>query len=267
MNTHQETMKHTYIAHGAFVTHLAQAGLTIAVLSVLGDALSGLGTRWEWWNFTVGFRILQWSAVVGLGAAVISLLGGLFVRHDHRPALFFVAAAGIIVGLVAAGIPLSWLHAAERMPLINDISTDMANPPQFVSIMPLRKGAEVPADYPGPRVAALQKAAYPDILPIVLPIAPSVAFERAMLAGQNLGWNLVATDPAAGRIEAMATTFWFGFRDDVVIRITPAPGGSRVDIRSVSRFGQGDLGTNAQRIREYLAELRNTSIIDPDWGG
>ncbi len=267
MNTQQETMKHTYIAHGAFIAHLAQAGLTIAVLSALGDAFAGLGSKWGWWSFTHGFVILQWSAVAGALAAIVSLVGGLSVRHEHRPALFFVAAAGIIIGLVASGIPLSWLRTAERMPTINDITTDISNPPQFVSIMPLRKDAPTPATYPGAKVAAVQEAAYPDIRPLVLPIAAPVAFERALISAKNMGWKIIAADPAQGRIEAMATTFWFGFTDDVVVRIAPAPGGSRVDIRSVSRVGEGDIGTNAQRIRNYIAELEDTSIIDPDWGG
>jgi uncharacterized protein (DUF1499 family) len=65
----------------------------------------------------------------------------------------------------------------------------------------------------------------------------------------------VAADSSAGRIEATATTPWFGFKDDVVIRVAPDPAGSRVDVRSVSRVGQSDVGTNARRIRAYLARL------------
>jgi uncharacterized protein (DUF1499 family) len=68
-------------------------------------------------------------------------------------------------------------------------------------------------------------------------------------------WEVVAADAAAGRIEATATTPWFGFRDDIVVRIVPADGGSRVDVRSVSRVGKGDLGVNARRIREFLGRL------------
>jgi uncharacterized protein (DUF1499 family) len=73
-----------------------------------------------------------------------------------------------------------------------------------------------------------------------------------------MGWDLVASDPAGLRIEATDTTFWFGFKDDVVIRVTPQPNGSRVDVRSLSRVGVGDIGANAARIRKYLAALKTS---------
>ena len=71
-----------------------------------------------------------------------------------------------------------------------------------------------------------------------------------------MGWEVVAADPAAGRIEAVATTFWFGFKDDIVVRVAPAGAGSLIDARSKSRVGVGDLGTNAQRLRAYLERLK-----------
>ena len=92
--------------------------------------------------------------------------------------------------------------------------------------------------------------------PLILPLAPAEAFARARAAAEGMGWEMVAADSAAGRIEATATTAWFGFKDDVVIRVEPAQGGSRVDVRSVSRVGVSDVGTNAARIRAYLARLR-----------
>jgi uncharacterized protein (DUF1499 family) len=82
------------------------------------------------------------------------------------------------------------------------------------------------------------------------------AFEHALATVHKMGWDLVAADAAAGRIEATDTTFWFGFKDDVVIRLRPADEGSRVDVRSLSRVGGGDVGTNAKRIRTYLDALR-----------
>ena len=66
---------------------------------------------------------------------------------------------------------------------------------------------------------------------------------------------LVAAEAADGRIEATDTTFWFGFKDDVVVRVQPADNGSRIDVRSESRVGKSDVGTNARRIRAYLAKL------------
>jgi uncharacterized protein (DUF1499 family) len=89
-----------------------------------------------------------------------------------------------------------------------------------------------------------------------LNVPPPQAFDRALASVREMGWDLVAADAAAGRIEATDTTFWFGFKDDVVIRVRPADGGSRIDVRSVSRIGVGDAGTNAKRIGAYLDALR-----------
>jgi len=86
-------------------------------------------------------------------------------------------------------------------------------------------------------------------------VPPPVAFSRALEAAERMGWTLVANNPAEGRIEATDTTFWYGFKDDIVIRVTPAGAGSRVDVRSVSRVGRSDIGTNARRVRRYLAKL------------
>jgi len=97
--------------------------------------------------------------------------------------------------------------------------------------------------------------AYPDILPFALGAHPPDAFERCLQAARGLGWKVVAADPAALRIEATATTPFFGFRDDIVIRISALGGASRVDVRSASREGRGDLGTNARRIRAFYREL------------
>ena len=77
----------------------------------------------------------------------------------------------------------------------------------------------------------------------------------ALEAARASGWEIVAAVPQERRIEAVATTFWFGFKDDIVVRIRPAPGGSRIDVRSVSRVGRSDLGTNAKRIRAFLGRL------------
>ena len=141
------------------------------------------------------------------------------------------------------------------MPPIHDITTDTADPPVFVAVLPLRADAPNPAEYGGEDVAAAQQQAYPDLRPLILPLAPDVTFARALDAARGAGWAIVAADSTDRRIEATETTGWFGFKDDVVVRIRPADGGSRVDVRSVSRTGRSDVGTNARRIRAYLRSL------------
>jgi uncharacterized protein (DUF1499 family) len=116
----------------------------------------------------------------------------------------------------------------------------------------LRKDAPNSAEYGGPEIAAKQRAAYPDIRTIEVGIPTAKAYENALEVARQMGWRIVDGNPSEGRIEATATTRWFGFKDDVVIRIAPTPGNwSRLDIRSVSRVGISDVGANACRIRSF----------------
>lgn len=161
----------------------------------------------------------------------------------------------LVLGLGVAFVPWNNLRQAKTVPPIHDISTDTTNPPAFVAILPLRAKAPNQAAYGGPEVARQQVQAYPDIRPYLTKEAPRQAFDRALRAARAMGWQIVASDPASGRIEATDTTVWFGFKDDVVIRVAPATHGSRIDVRSVSRVGKSDVGTNARRVRAYLQRL------------
>ncbi len=163
--------------------------------------------------------------------------------------------AGIVAGALVCGVPWWYWRQGGEGPPVNDITTDTADPPRFVALLPLRKGAPNPADYPGTRAAARQRTLYPDIAPVRLPASPSIAFEPCARAAQSLGWEIVAAVPAEGRIEAIDTTFFFGFKDDVAIRVTADGAASRVDVRSKSRVGRRDFGTNAKRIRAFFGRL------------
>jgi uncharacterized protein (DUF1499 family) len=167
-----------------------------------------------------------------------------------------LALAGILIGLLTAGIPWSWLRTVKQVPNIHDITTDTENPPKFIAVLPLRKNAANPAEYSGPDIAVQQRKGYPDIVPLRSKMPPDQVFEQALSIARDMGWEIVDAKPKDGRIEATDTTFWFGFKDDVVIRITPALDGSRVDVRSLSRVGRSDVGTNAKRIRAFLEKLK-----------
>ena len=230
-------------------------GCAIALLAAGAAACSGLGYRWEWWDFRLGFTILRWAAWCGLAAAAVCLWGAVLARPGtHRPG-FWLALTGIIVGVCVFWLPWQQMRTARQVPAIHDISTDTDDPPLFSAILPLRAAAANPATYGGPEVAGKQHTAYPDIKPLRLAAAPAMAFQRALAAAHGLHWTVVAQDPAAGRIEAFDRTLWYGFTDDVVIRITPEGDGSRIDVRSVSRVGKGDIGTNARRIRTFLGAV------------
>jgi uncharacterized protein (DUF1499 family) len=163
-----------------------------------------------------------------------------------------------VLGALLAAPPLVMWRRAATLPPIHDISTDTENPPRFAAVLPRRAGAPNGVEYSA-EVAAQQKAAYPDIGPALLPQSPARAFDLADRAARSMGWEIVAVSPPDLRIEATATTRLFGFQDDVVVRITPAPQGSRIDVRSVSRVGRSDIGANASRIRAYLHKLDDLS--------
>jgi uncharacterized protein (DUF1499 family) len=224
------------------------AGVYTAAAAVLLLLLGPLGTRAGLWSFLVGFALLGLGALAGVAAVVTAAIG--LGRAPNGLTL----AGGVLALAVLA--TLAWQVApAFRAPAIHDLTTDVGEPPPFEAVLPLRAGAANPPGYDA-GVAAVQREAYPDIQPLMLQVPPQRAFDRALAAATQLGWQIVARDPARGRIEAVDTTFWFGFKDDIVVRIRETGDGSRVDVRSKSRVGRGDVGANARRIRAFLSRVR-----------
>jgi uncharacterized protein (DUF1499 family) len=160
----------------------------------------------------------------------------------------------MLIAIAVAAPPVYLWRVAESLPRIHDITTDTDNPPRFVAILPLRQGAENSTDF-DTAVAEQQRKAYPDIVPAHLDMPPAKALARAERTARSLGWEIVAVSPGELRVEATDTTFLFGFKDDIVIRVTAGDTGSRIDVRSVSRVGRSDIGANAKRIRAFLREL------------
>lgn len=236
---------------------LATLGFALAVLAAVAAVASGLGSRAELWTFRTGFQILRWAAWGGLAAAVLSLAGivAAFVRPGPRGRSLVLAALGLVLGAITVWIPWTWKQRADAVPPIHDISTDTDDPPLFEAILPLRADAPNPSEYGGDSIAAQQREGYPDLGPLTLDAPSEAVFLRALEAARDMGWEIVESDPERGRIEATDTTPWFGFEDDVVVRVRPVGAGSRVDVRSVSRVGRSDVGTNARRIEDYLEKL------------
>lgn len=231
------------------------SGFLLALLAGAALLLAGVSNRLQWLDFRSALTLFRWAAYGGAAAALLSLLGLIIARPGSTHRGFPLAVLGLVIGLIVVGIPWQWRQKAQSLPLIHDITTDLENPPAFVAILPLRADAPNPAEYGGPEIAAQQRAGYPDLGPLTLQEPPSQAFSRALAAARAMGWEIVASEPTEGRIEATATTFWFGFKDDVVVRVTPTDGGSRIDVRSVSRVGRSDVGANAKRITAYLAQI------------
>lgn len=231
----------------------AHLALLLSLAATILLLMAGPGVRAGWWEFSTGFQILRWAAFTGIAGAVLALVLVAVprIRRSGLPSLLFA----LVLGLLVAYVPWHGLRQARSLPAIHDITTDTARPPEFVAVLPLRADAPNSPQYPGAEVASAQAKAYPDIRPLTMPVPTAVAFERTLETAREMGWEIVAADPVDGRIEATDTTFWFGFKDDVVVRVSEAGQGSRIDVRSVSRVGKSDVGANAARIHKYLDRL------------
>lgn len=229
---------------------LLSSGALLAALLAGGALLvAAVGVWLDLWTFRTGFTVLRYGAWVAVVALLLSVLSLLVGPNRGRALIALVIAVG------AVWLPWSWQEQARSVPPIHDISTDLDDPPVFVAIVPLRSDAPNPAAYAGPETAMLQRQAYPDIQTMRLALPAAEAFTAAERAARDLGWTIVAAVPDEGRLEASDTTFWFRFTDDIVVRVRPEGSGSRVDVRSKSRIGRSDVGTNAARIRRFLSRL------------
>jgi len=221
--------------------------LLLALVALAALAASGPGTRFDAWSYRVGFGVFRWAAYLGLAAALLSV--AVLAWPRTRRAGVAAPLLALIVGLAVFYVPFQFQRAARSVPPINDITTDTEQPPSFMTKA---------RPYPGAEFARQQRAAYPDIAGVRLPVAPPQAFAQALQAAEAMGWEVVGRDAESGRLEAVDTTRWFGFKDDVAIRISAAGAGSRVDVRSKSRVGRSDAGTNARRIEQFLQAFQST---------
>jgi uncharacterized protein (DUF1499 family) len=238
------------------VSHrLARMAFLLACVAALIVALAGPLHRFLDLDVAVVIAVFRYGFYLAVAAAALGLATIVPTRPGDRRRGFVAALLAIAIGVAAAWVPLDWFLRAQRLPVLNDVSTDVANPPPLVATAQLRRGAPNSAAYPGASAAVLQRAAYPDIVPVRLAVPPAEAFKRVDQVAEDMGWDVVARAPKEGRLEAVATSAWFGFNDDIVVRIVPDGGGSRVDIRSKSRVGESDLGINAERIRAFMSRL------------
>lgn len=217
--------------------HRAVAILGLACL-IVGPALAYFGLV----SPLHGFMIFAASGLFGLIAVLWGIVGVL--RRQGRRALVSLLFGLVpVAGLTALGI------AASEYPRINDVATDLADPPAL---------ARTPA-YPAEFVPIVRES-YPDLAPLVIAAPPDVVFRRALeLASARPGWTVDLADARARIIHGVAETRLFRFRDDFTIRVRARGPQSVVDMRSRSRDGKGDLGANAARIRSFLLDL-NTRI-------
>lgn len=198
------------------------------------------------------FTGFKFGVFAGIATLILLVLQIIFKRKTVTLGSTIMA---LLLSTIAIAIPLSMLNKGKSVPPIHDISTDLVNPPEFVAIAPLRADAPNPVEYAGVEVATQQRAAYPELQTLNYTQSKSELVEATKQAIDHLGWQLVNIDADQGIVEATDRTMWFGFKDDVIVRITDKGSERLVDIRSKSRVGGSDLGKNAERIHDFTEEL------------
>ncbi len=237
---------------GAIVGKIAMyLGLAAPLLAILG----ALGANNEILTPFIGFRMFLLALPVALLGLVFALFARIRARGDRNPQARRQALATTLLGVVTVGAVVGLGLPAAGFPLINDITTNVEDPPMFVAALSDPANSERDMSYPAD-FAAQQKAAYPTLDTVRIAKAPSEAFRLAVETLEALrNTEVIEQDPATGRIEAVTTSRIFHFRDDIVVRVRETRGGSLIDMRSKSRDGKGDMGVNARRIEDFFALL------------
>lgn len=248
MSEAQATPPISQLATTAAVVTLA--ALALPILGILGIHAGALAPMTGFYLFGAG-ALLGGPLAVILGAiSLFTTRGGRDPEGRRRAMIGAVGGAALLGTVVFAGAP------GGGLPPINDITTNIADPPAFASD-PADRGRDMrypPQNYPEDWKAQVA-AAYPDLQALQLDASPGQAFALALAAAERLGWEVRAQDPGRGTFEATSRTTIFQFVDDVVVRVRSDGDGSQIDVRSKSRDGQGDLGANANRIRAFSQAL------------
>lgn len=226
----------------------------ISLIAVLLVALAGPLYKFGVIDLATAFTGFKFGVFAGIAALILLAVQLLFKRNTASIGSALVSA---VLAIIAIAIPLSMMDTAKNVPPIHDISTDLVNPPEFVAITPLRADAPNPAAYDGIETAEQQRIGYPDLQTLRYNQTQPELIAASTQAIENLGWELVNIDADKGIVEATDTTAWFGFKDDVVVRVTDNKNERLVDIRSKSRIGGSDLGKNAARVHKLIDELDN----------
>lgn len=200
----------------------------------------------------VAFSGFKFGVYAGGAALVLLIVQVIFMR---KTVTLGSALMALVFAAIAIAMPLSMMSKAKSVPAIHDISTDLVNPPKFVAIAPLRADATNPVEYAGEEIATQQRKAYPELKTLSYAQSKTDLLAATEQAITNLGFELVNVNAANGIVEATDTTTWFGFKDDVVVRINDEGSQRFVDIRSKSRVGRSDLGKNAERINALINEI------------
>ena len=244
--------------------------LILAIASIVAFFGSALGGGLGFWSWQAGLGFLRWTLVAAVLALVIGIVGIIIDRRKGRKTRWPLLGLGMFLSLGFIGYVLSYVYTAQALPAIHDITTDLADPPQFSALelradnwdnIPGADDENMRGMNPRQRWATVHQEAFPDIRSVRIDQPVAEVIEKAKRLAEDRGWEIVSVDPAAGHLEATDTVSLFRFKDDVVIRARAAENGgaSIIDMRSVSRVGVHDLGVNSKRVRKFLSDLSGTT--------
>lgn len=254
---------------------LLKLSLALTILAPLLFVFAALGAKLGLWGWKFGLGTLTTKVgplvlMLGAAVAVLALLAAVLIKPRKG---ILIAAIGLLVPLLAFGKLAKTKSTVAKLPFIHDITTDTQDPPAFGKVVMTERAAVEgvnTADYIGKKapaktadgtatemlVSALQTKAYPEIRPLILNDSKEVVYGEVLATVKAMGWEIKRNDLGMGLIDATDTTFWYGFQDDITIRLRASEGGGTiVDVRSLSRVGGSDIGKNAARIREFLERL------------
>ena len=241
---------------------------------MLWGLASALGVGLGLWEWSRGLTGVLWSFILAIGAILFGILFGWRAQKSGIVRPRFLRWIGMFAAIVYAGWIGTFVLAGMTVPAIHDISTDLADPPAFrelalradnLDAVPGEGEAEMQGMNPQQRWVVVHQKAYGDIRSVRINEPVPTVIAKAERLAKARGWDVVVALPEEGRFEATATSAFFRFKDDVVLRVKPTDTGegSIVDMRSVSRVGVSDLGVNAKRVRSFLADLSGTVTAAP----
>jgi hypothetical protein len=239
------------------VSRAAKVMRVIAITLLILMPLSALGTRFGIWPYTLGMLLF---AAATLGSLLIQIIIAIwFLRKpatDTKRLLRHASFAALLPLLVVGSIMSSMVGGGGKGGAIHNISTDQETPPQFSAAQQQRPADSNPLAYTA-EIAEIQQSKYPELDSIRSQQTTAESFTKALATAKAMDWEVYAQSPTSGIIEAVDTTFWFGFKDDIVIRVQASDSGSQIDLHSVSRVGQSDMGANAKRIQAFIERFNN----------
>jgi hypothetical protein len=237
--------------------YLILLALVLACAGLIGALASGLGVRGGLWDFRKGFTILRWSVHAAGTASIVAALALLALKFAGDALWEPRAVAALLLGLVVFAVPYFTVREFRKIPTVADATTNVEDPPEFVALVSVReRTAQNPLAYRREEAAVPQAQYFPDLQTLESVKTPAEVVIAAKAAVEAMGLELVAADPAAGRLEATETSLWFGFKDDLILRARTRPdGGTLIDIRSASRVGRLDGGVNGKRVQRLLEKL------------